>query len=145
MFIYLFWERERESERACTWVGEGAKRKGERIPSRLCALSAEPDVELKPRNHEIMTWAEIKCWTLDWLSPQCPHLEILGTVGDRHVFQVYFMSKHSIPNLAKSGFVCNLLNCWACDREESQAGHEDPDSVLQEMLDHRPWSLQCPS
>ena len=35
----------------------GAERDGERqsIPSRLCAVSAEPDVRLKLMNHEIMT------------------------------------------------------------------------------------------
>ena len=39
-------ERERERERR---GGE------ERIPSRLCAVSAEPDVGLDPMNLEIMT------------------------------------------------------------------------------------------
>ena len=33
----------------------GAEREGERIPSRLCTVSVEPDAGLKPVNHEIMT------------------------------------------------------------------------------------------
>ena len=52
-----------------TLFGEGgAERDGERIPSRLHAVSTEPSVRLDPMNHEIMTWAEIKSWTLNWLS-----------------------------------------------------------------------------
>ena len=37
--------------------GGGAERERgrERIPARLCAVSAEPDGGLNPRNHEIMT------------------------------------------------------------------------------------------
>ena len=41
-------DRERERERNST---SGAEREGERIPSRLHAVSTEPDPEL----HEIMT------------------------------------------------------------------------------------------
>ena len=37
-------------------VGEGQRaRKRERIPSRLLAVSAEPDAGLELMNHEIMT------------------------------------------------------------------------------------------
>ena len=61
LFIYLF--RERES--ACAWEQQ---REGERIPSRLPTVSTEPDVGLKLTNHEIMTWAETKSWTLTRLS-----------------------------------------------------------------------------
>ena len=35
--------------------GRGRERSGERIPSRLCAVSTEPNVGLKPTNREIMT------------------------------------------------------------------------------------------
>ena len=41
-FKFIYFERERERER-------------ERIPSRLHAVSAEPDTGLHPTNHEIMT------------------------------------------------------------------------------------------
>ena len=45
MFIYC----ERESRR------EGRERGRERIPSRFCAVSIKPDVELELTNCEIMT------------------------------------------------------------------------------------------
>ena len=67
-FIYLFWEREHEWAQA----GEGQK-EGDGIPSRLCAISTEPDVGLEPTNCEIMTWAKIKCQTRHRLSlPDAP-------------------------------------------------------------------------
>ena len=51
--VYLFnFERERERAR----VGEGQrKREGDRIPSRLHTVSAEPDAGLEHMNCEIMT------------------------------------------------------------------------------------------
>ena len=44
-------------ERAHTHVqaGEGQRRWGQRIQSRLCADSSEPDVGLELANYEIMT------------------------------------------------------------------------------------------
>ena len=48
-FIFIYFEREIESK------GGGAEREGDRIPSRLCAVSSEPDAGLEPMNHEIMT------------------------------------------------------------------------------------------
>ena len=42
----------RVSKHEQLWDGE---KKGERIPSRLCAFSAEPDMGLNLMNHEIMT------------------------------------------------------------------------------------------
>ena len=69
--IYLFWERGREEERGRetehTSRG-GAEREGERIPNRLCVVSAEPYEGFDLTNHEIMTWAEIKSQTLNQLS-----------------------------------------------------------------------------
>ena len=51
VFIYLFL-RDRERER--THIGRrGAER--ERIPSRLCTVSTEPETGLKLTNGEIMT------------------------------------------------------------------------------------------
>ena len=66
-FFFLF---ERQS------VGRGgAEREGERIPSRLRIVSAEPDVGLEPTNCEIMTRAKIKSQMLDRLShPGVPEL-----------------------------------------------------------------------
>ena len=42
-----------------------AEKEGERMPGRLCAVSMEPDMGLKFMNHEIMTSADIKSWTLN--------------------------------------------------------------------------------
>ena len=57
VFIYLFMrerERERERERRVR-AGEAQRGRGrDRIPSRLCAVSEEPDAELKLTNCEIM-------------------------------------------------------------------------------------------
>ena len=48
IFIFLVYFRER--------VGEGkGQREGDRILSRLHAVSAEPDAGLELMNHEIMT------------------------------------------------------------------------------------------
>ena len=48
------------------FLGERAGRGKEReedteteAGSKLCAISTEPDLELEPRNYEIMTWAEV--------------------------------------------------------------------------------------
>ena len=49
-------EREREREKVCICEqGRGRERGRERIPSRLHAVSAEPDTGLNPMNCEIMT------------------------------------------------------------------------------------------
>ena len=63
--VYLFVLRERTHARA---NGGEAEREGERkrIPSRLCAVSTEPDEGLHLKNVEIMAWAEIKSQTLNW-------------------------------------------------------------------------------
>ena len=47
-------ERERERERMHTSRG-GTEREGERIPSRLRAVSTEPEGRLDPMNCEITT------------------------------------------------------------------------------------------
>ena len=49
-------EREREREKQHEW-GRGRER-GERIPRRLSAASAEPNEGLEPVNSEIMTSAK---------------------------------------------------------------------------------------
>ena len=48
--VLLFYVSERERER-----GRGRERGGQRICSRLCAESREPDVGLELTNREIMT------------------------------------------------------------------------------------------
>ena len=48
-----------------------------RIPSRLCIVSTEPEVQLDPKNREIMISAEIKSGTFNRLShPGAPILFI---------------------------------------------------------------------
>ena len=68
MFIYLFLrERKRESTNRV-----GAEREGERESQ---ADSEEPDVGLELTNSGIMTWAEIKSWTLNQLRhPGAPQI-----------------------------------------------------------------------
>ena len=62
MFTYL-------RERVCVQVSRGrGRQRGERIPSRLYAVSTEPDVGLDPTNYEIMIWVKIKSGTLNLLS-----------------------------------------------------------------------------
>ena len=63
-FIYLFWERQ------STRVGE-AERGRDRIPSRPCTISTEPDAGLELTNCEIMTSAKIKSPTLNQLHHSC--------------------------------------------------------------------------
>ena len=45
-------------------LGKSRERR-EGILSRLCTVSAEPNMELKPTNRKIMTGAEIKSQTLN--------------------------------------------------------------------------------
>ena len=45
--------------------GEGQRERTERIPSRLHAVSTEPNVRLDPMNREIMTSANIESQTLN--------------------------------------------------------------------------------
>ena len=47
---FIYFERETESRK-----GRGRERGRGRISSRLCAVSAEPDIGLELANHEIMT------------------------------------------------------------------------------------------
>ena len=54
-------------------VGEGQEeRERERILSRLSTVSVEPDTGLELGNHEIMTRAEIKRWTLNRVTQTHP-------------------------------------------------------------------------
>ena len=68
MFILTERERMHARTQACTNRGGAEREERERIPSRLLAVSAEPDAELDPVNCEIMTCAEIKSQKLNRLS-----------------------------------------------------------------------------
>ena len=74
-FVFCcFFFLEKEKERACTSQGK-AEGEGERIPSRLRAVSAEPNAGFDLTNREIMTWAETNSQTLHPLShPGAPQM-----------------------------------------------------------------------
>ena len=69
LLLSLFILRERGRESTSRGGAEREReRERERIPSRLHAISAEPNVGLKLMNREIMTWAEIKSCPFNRLS-----------------------------------------------------------------------------
>ena len=89
LFVLFSFERER------AWAGEGQREKGrERILSRLYTVSTEPCLGFKLMNHEIMTWAKVKSWMLNWLS-------------------------HPGPPRLWFRFRGTTKNCWARDRVET--------------------------
>ena len=74
-----------ETERDCEGGRRGRERGRQRIPSRLCAVSAEPNVGLEFTSHEIMTWAKTKSETLNQLShPGTPRNRPL-TIGNKQM------------------------------------------------------------
>ena len=80
-FNVYFWVKE-SKHHACMRDRDRARvRATESIPSRLRAVSAGPSVGLKLTNPEIMTWAEINSWMLNWLShpgtPSLPFFEVI--------------------------------------------------------------------
>ena len=66
--LFVYFERDGDSVSG-GGVEEGAR---ERIPSRLCSASGEPDAGLEPRNREVMTWAGTKSRWLGRLSHRVP-------------------------------------------------------------------------
>ena len=65
----MFILRERERARASAHEqGRGREQRRERIPSRLCTVSTQPDTGLGLTTREIMTWVKTKSRTLNWLS-----------------------------------------------------------------------------
>ena len=71
-FKFIYFERDREHEHE---KKRGRERGREKIPTRIHAVSPEPNLGLNPMNHEIMTSAKIKSGTLNQLSdPGAPKL-----------------------------------------------------------------------
>ena len=79
-------------------AGEGQKerereRERERESQAVFMLSSEPNTGLKPKNHEIMTWAEIKSQTLNRLShpdaPNVPFKEFWKTIQMQGIVWMY--------------------------------------------------------
>ena len=119
LFTY-FWERERERARVRRG---GAEREGgqERIPSRLCAVSVQPDMGLYLMSHEIMTWAETKSWTLIGLShPDAPSVRFVNGKGSLSIRKRRSWAKY---------IVLRVLFCL--QRELNSSEHLDPSLCLQ--------------
>ena len=57
MFVFYFWDRERQSMNGGGSEGEGDTES--EAGSRLWAVDTEPDTGLKLTNHEIMTWTKV--------------------------------------------------------------------------------------
>ena len=53
--IFIYFEREREREQCMHKQEKGRESGRERIASRLCTVSTEPDIGLELTNDEIMT------------------------------------------------------------------------------------------
>ena len=105
MFIF---DRDRE----CVSRGE-AERGGQRIWSRLYTDSREPDVGLKPMNHEIMTWAKIKSRTLNQLSHPGAPIFILSVSLHVPVTTISLVnSKIEREEETSQGLTMSLLLKW---------------------------------
>ena len=69
LIFFLFWKRERE----CMKTGEGQRERERENPMQ--ALCCQWGAWYEPKNYEIITWAEIKSWTLNRLShPGAPKI-----------------------------------------------------------------------
>ena len=55
LFKFIYFESERQRAQAGVGAESGGEREGETIPSRLHAVSTEPDSGPDPMNREIMT------------------------------------------------------------------------------------------
>ena len=69
MLIY-FWERQSMSRRRAEREGDTESEPGSRL--WVVSISSEPDTGLKPMNHEMMTWAEVRRLT-DWATQVPQH------------------------------------------------------------------------
>ena len=94
LIFFTYFERERERER-------DAERGRERIPSRLCTVSTQPEGGLELTDCEIMTRAKIKSWTLNRLShPGAPVLTYrLVPLTLEYKFHEGFLSIFTIPHV----------------------------------------------
>ena len=74
MFIYV-WRRERQTDRQGVSGGRAEREEDteSEAGSRIWAVSPEPDAEIKPIDHKIMTWAKVGRLTDG--ATQAPHDE----------------------------------------------------------------------
>ena len=70
--VFFLFLRERQTEHELGRVREREDTESE-ASSRLWVVSTEPDIGLEPTDHEIMTWAEVRCLT-NWAT-QVPRYE----------------------------------------------------------------------
>ena len=104
--VCLFILRERARECACVSREGQRERERDRIPSRLCAVIAEPDMGLDPMNHEIMTWAETNSGMLNCLSHQgTPGVLVHTYTYPLIIFKIQGFQETLSPSQARSGFL----------------------------------------
>ena len=115
--LFIYFESERNA-----WAGQGQRerereRKRQRIPSRLHALSSDPDAGLYPSNHEIMTWAEIKSWSLNRLSyPGAPGKQFLRRrTQNGHTTAV----RTATPRVIQKGYIPLDQKTWTVIKSHS--------------------------
>ena len=128
--VYLFILKEKEStSRGGAERERERERERKRIPSRLCIVSAEPNVGLEPTNHDIVTWAETKSLTFNWLShPGSPELlSILFGVTAKFYMQGYYCGLRMVikggvfllllllPSRGGNLFTLPLNQNWICE------------------------------
>ena len=91
------------------WEGQKGR---ERIPSRVCTVSTEPDVGLKFMNPEIMTWAKTKSQRINWLSH--PYTPTAGVSEEMNrLILEFYVKMHAFISaritLEKKGTNCPIL------------------------------------
>ena len=104
LFIYCERKRKRERERACSWVEDGQR---ERIPSSFHAQCGAQRRALS-HHHKITTWADIKSWTLNWLS----HSGVLSLSKFKKIENIpsFFTDHNGVElDIRKTG---KLTNTW---------------------------------
>ena len=123
LFILKEGDRQRDREK-----------RRERIPSRFCTVSVEPDMGLKLTNHEPMTWAEIKGRRLNWLTHlgAPPHAATITPAPTLPPFLLYLHVSSTGPDsltLLEPGhcFACHFSTyhrSWKCGVVNPRPGSE---------------------
>ena len=108
-----FWERERESVRACTSRGE-AERRRRGIQSGPCADSTEPDAGPQLANCEVVTWAEVG-YLPDWAT-QVPLDTEFNWKLKLHLFGLWFLVINVLWGPWGSACFCCCALEWALMR-----------------------------
>ena len=135
MFIH-FWETERDSvrlgERQKKWETQNLK---QAPGSEL--FGTEPRMGLEPTNHEVMTWAEVRCLN-DWAT-QAPHGWIILWCVDRTHF-VYSSINGHLGYFYLLAIINNLATNIGGKRNESLLS-----LLLSIHAEVNYWLIQCDS